>query len=705
MAGYCTLTPKAPNGEDSLLFAGLKRKLHDRGAAKKIWAFTRTELFQSEFKDAEKDANGEITVEEVSRILDLGSYISQTSEDMSGAVSAGLIDSDGKAREYDSCEAAMSRASEFNGTAKRKIAVVKRTRNGKYIADVRDNTPLNIAAADRNESRRKLNTTLIKLVQKAGFNVEFADDPASDSFFDPLLAERNAENIRTAIRVSKGERGLNDMPEEISHLVIAGLRDRALKARLDKLMTDDVVRRILGDEYDSYLERYRNRRTPQAQLMKEEAEGKLLAAMLKGENLLSGATRNRNKNSIFTIERNEYTDEFRRIQAESLGLLPEEISAYHRGRLQGRDGDPFKKHLGRIYGRLLSGGASSSVGSRSLISPKTGVEFNIRQVNGTLFHDIFQVNRNYLENGELVDLHDSYDDCKCFLSDDGLCGFAIEPDGNLISVFSLNPRDRKGFLYAIKDFVKEHGATHLDAYASKSQNLEAIYQKTLGFKTASRMDYNMEFDHDGIASNHGNPDVVFMVSSSDNVEAQEFGKDQYDEAVSYQLDQTKRKPVASDSARLNLLSRLWSHAKRLFGKLSEGDVDNAIAQAASELRPLAEMMRSGEDIEPLISREQVMAHERLYALNRQTEPLEVNLVGAKLSAVELLYLPVNRAVDFLCAVLKPSSLHVFGEQVLHVRYSAGASCGLSRHHHLDVGGGQQVRVILKLKHADCLVDA
>ena len=236
-----------------------------------------------------------------------------------------------------------------------------------------------------------------------------------------------------------------------------------------------------------------------------------------------------NSTNTLTIDRNEYTDEFRRIQEESRSLLPEEVSEYHRGRLQGRSGDSFKRSLGRVYEGLLSRGTSSSLGSWSLRGKDN--QFKIRRVNGSLFHDIFEINRNYLENGELVDLHDDYSTCKCYLSDDGLCGFAIEPDGNLVSVFSLNPSNKKGFLYAIKDFIREEGATHLDAYASKNQNLEEIYAKTLGFHVASEMDYNMEYDHDNIAENHGRPKVVFMVNQQ--VTRKSFDKDSYDDAAGY----------------------------------------------------------------------------------------------------------------------------------------------------------------------------
>ena len=244
-----------------------------------------------------------------------------------------------------------------------------------------------------------------------------------------------------------------------------------------------------------------------------------------------------NNNNILTIKENEYTDEFRRIQEESRSLLPEEVSTFHKEGLPRRDYDNLKRSLGTVYARLLSRGTSRSLGSRSLTSVKHGTTFNILQVNGSLFHDVFEINRNYLQNGELVDLHENYDNYKCYLSDDGLCGFAIEPDGNLVSVFSLNPSDKKGFLYAIKDFIAEEGATHLDAYASKTQNLESIYAKTLGFHTASSMDYNMEYDHDDIAKNHGKPKVVFMVNQL--AERKSFDKDSYDAAADYAKSQIK----------------------------------------------------------------------------------------------------------------------------------------------------------------------
>ena len=98
-----------------------------------------------------------------------------------------------------------------------------------------------------------------------------------------------------------------------------------------------------------------------------------------------------------------------------------------------------------------------------------------KNIDGDLFHDIFEISRTYLLNGELVDLHDNYNDSTCYLSDDGLSGFAITKNGDLISVFNLD-KSKKGFLSAISSVVKENAKT-LDCYVSPNQNLVIQYNQ------------------------------------------------------------------------------------------------------------------------------------------------------------------------------------------------------------------------------------
>ncbi len=261
---------------------------------------------------------------------------------------------------------------------------------------------------------------------------------------------------------------------------------------------------------------------------------------IKDNTINSSNSRFENKNSKENgTEEYKATDEFRRVQEASRKLSQEQVS-----RMRERLSEDDKRRLGGLLGRQLDtarNGGRYNLRTSLTYTKKNGKvsTFNIGDVDSQLFHDIFEIVRTYLKNGELIDLHDDYSDAKCFITSDGLAGFAIEPDGNLVSVFSLNPKENGGFLYAIKDIVREEGATHLDAYASDKQPLQEIYSKTLGFHTAATMDYNMEYDHDDIAKNHGNPQVVFMVDH-EVAEPKHFDKDSYDAAQQYQLSQLSK---------------------------------------------------------------------------------------------------------------------------------------------------------------------
>lgn len=240
------------------------------------------------------------------------------------------------------------------------------------------------------------------------------------------------------------------------------------------------------------------------------------------------------------------TDEFRAIQEASRGMSGEEVQSFRNG---SEKLDSSKREGLRVaFEKELSASRSGkSAHQSSLVNPKTGKTIDILEgVDGNLFHDIFEIARNYLRNGELVDLHDDYENATCYISSDGLCGFAIENDGNLVSVFNLG---EGGFLDTIAQYVKDKGATHLDCYNSAVQPLTLMYERKLGFKTASIMDYNMEYDHDNIAENHGMPKVAFMVNVEADVETREFNKDQYDEAVEYQRSFIDSKASNSNTQR------------------------------------------------------------------------------------------------------------------------------------------------------------
>ena len=261
-------------------------------------------------------------------------------------------------------------------------------------------------------------------------------------------------------------------------------------------------------------------------------------------NSLEKITINRSNNRL--NKQIEYGNDFRRVQkaVRTSGKGVQSTSS------DGHLSEDARQRLARVLRDELKSQHSTLLNRpRTDLTGKGNLFAIHKEVDPQLFHDVFEIARFYTTNGELVDLHDDYSNCKCYLNEDGTCGFAIEPDGNLISVFSLGTK--RGFLWAIKDFAVAEGANHLDAYASEKQNLRNIYEKVFDAKVASSMDYNMEYDHDSIAENHGSPQVVFMVlgkAAEGKVIERHFNKDQYDDAEAYQHSFLPQTILASPQA-------------------------------------------------------------------------------------------------------------------------------------------------------------
>ena len=230
------------------------------------------------------------------------------------------------------------------------------------------------------------------------------------------------------------------------------------------------------------------------------------------------------------------TNEFRRLQEESK-RISNEVSWRERSQLLN---DELRQRIILSLSKELQSRSNFSGNNfRFDIKAKTpfGTTFNLsNNIDGQTFRDMFEIARTFTTNGELVDLHtvEEYNTYTNYLSEDGLSGFSITPEGDLVSVF--NARDvsgKKGFLYAIAPIVKEKART-LDCYNSTKQPLMKMYSEVFGFKPVAYMDYNMAYDHDNIALNHENPQVYFMANTNKDVKLKKF--DDWDKTKAYQLE-------------------------------------------------------------------------------------------------------------------------------------------------------------------------
>ena len=231
----------------------------------------------------------------------------------------------------------------------------------------------------------------------------------------------------------------------------------------------------------------------------------------------------------------EYYD-FRNLQRESEEMSEEQSKLFANG--DKFIDEKFRQRLAKIFrNEINTRGNSSSYGNRVIIDDG---KFKVSQIDPSLFHDIFSITKKYLKHNELVDLHsvEDYKNCECFLSEDGLSGFAITKDGDLISVFNSD-LTKRGWLYSIAPFVKENAKT-LDCFNSSKQPLKDIYETILGFKSASVMEFNIDYSSQEFADKHNSPNVIFMVNTNRDVEIKEFDKDSYDKAVDYRNEYLKK---------------------------------------------------------------------------------------------------------------------------------------------------------------------
>jgi len=366
--------------------------------------------------------------------------------------------------------------------------------------------------------------SLFNTGSNAKSNVRLRNILFKNNFLNRLLAKIDKSND---LNIIKNNPVLKEILNGVNKVVT---QDKLFSNTLNKYLNGKKMTDLEKKYYENHKETFQTYKQLLDQVNSKEYS--------KSENQVEKETKIKHNES----EEIKYGDDFRRIQEESRRISNQEQQLFHKGSKE--VDETLRTRLSRTYRSLLNARSNIISDGYGLLE-NTG-DFKIySNVEPQVFHDIFEINKTYLKFGELVDLHDNYDNATCYLSDDGLSGFAIEENGNLISVFNLNRGKRSGWLKAISEQIKSN-AKSLDCYNSTNQPLATMYSKKFGFKTASLMDYNMEYDHDNIAKNHNMPQVAFMVNTNEKVETKHFNKDQYDEAQKYQLSFVNNKKYSKD---------------------------------------------------------------------------------------------------------------------------------------------------------------
>jgi len=167
---------------------------------------------------------------------------------------------------------------------------------------------------------------------------------------------------------------------------------------------------------------------------------------------------------------------------------------------------------------------------------------SFKPVTASKFHKAIGKAKETLPHGGSVHQYSEaeYADMTNYLSADGLIGFAIKSDGDLVSVFKSADSNVKGLLDTLMPKAIELGATKLDAFEGF---LTKSYAKH-GFVEVGRDTWDEQYKPEGWEEADGTPDVVYMelkgakqaqpTQEEVNAEAEQSVKDS--ETIEWSLD-------------------------------------------------------------------------------------------------------------------------------------------------------------------------
>lgn len=299
MGKSCAIIPRVRNSKgekvDSKLFKDLLSFLPSRAEARKVYLITKNNEFINNFIHKFRlDENGEPTIKSLLDKTSLSDFVNDEKILNTLNRQIGYIKKDQSIiyhkRTREAYKELQEKADRFNNTSDFRedyIAKVDKTSDIKgepsYTISVVKRTKELEQQVQRSSYNNELNNQLRDILRSIGIDVgvltEAEERMLLNGIADFDTAERAANGFITLIRLAKGQRGEQALPEEFSHIALRVLANNQLVQRLYNIVKDNgLAREILGEDYEIYNEKYHE----DADKLAEEAAGKLLAKHLTG---------------------------------------------------------------------------------------------------------------------------------------------------------------------------------------------------------------------------------------------------------------------------------------------------------------------------------------------------------------------------------------------------------------------------------------
>lgn len=295
MKAYCTLHPNVKVGdtfEPSILFGDIKSYVfNDYNTAVSLYHSIKVHI-ENEGKGEKNlslNSQSQVTLDWVLDNLEIQHFLGEKFyENLKNKFN--LVDSSYSVDNYND---AVRKCEELNNSiyGKNYFATIEFNDKGDIIPKIKYKANKDSFKEERINQKRSndLYSKMTSLLNKWGIAIDVlneAEAATANDRVDFSSVEKAADGLYHIIRIAKGEKGLNALPEAFGHVIVRALENNPLMKRtINLVMQKGLAKDILGDNYEEYVKNY----SGDEQSLAEEAVSKLMAIhFLQQEGIQSG---------------------------------------------------------------------------------------------------------------------------------------------------------------------------------------------------------------------------------------------------------------------------------------------------------------------------------------------------------------------------------------------------------------------------------
>ena len=293
----CVVVPRVKHREgkklvekESHLFTAIKGVVKDYETAWDIYAYTKTDDFKSKLDSSvEYDELGEVKLPSLIKVMGW-----EKAYDDSKGINDVIRDHGIENRVWKRPLDVVRVMNEINSQEKKFVAVAEKVAGG-YKINISNRTSATENEAAIQSFNNSLSREIVSLLRELGFDVSVLTDPKYDGMFDPNNPSI-VNGLIQVIKLARGERGEEALPEEFSHLIIEGLRNHPLVQRLLGTIDENLAREVLGEEFEKYAEKYEG----DLDALKTEAAGKMLGEYISQKGTINDTSATKSRKSLLS---------------------------------------------------------------------------------------------------------------------------------------------------------------------------------------------------------------------------------------------------------------------------------------------------------------------------------------------------------------------------------------------------------------------